>query len=117
MASKYNNDNKNFRLTFLNKSITEYAIAWIHALCDDTDVSKVVKCTNLKCMGIMQDNLCHPHNNTRNAHAHILPRACQPSQCVRKQSAEAACSRALLTAREARLPIYESARVHETSYE
>ena len=35
---------------------------------------------------------------TRNAHAHILPR-----QCVRKQSAEADRSPALLTAREARL--------------
>ena len=46
---------------------------------------------------------------TRNAHAHILPRACQP---MRKQSdcTEAARARALLTAREARLPTNLRAR-------
>ena len=46
---------------------------------------------------------------TRNAHAHILPRACQP---MRKQCycTEAARARALLTAREARLPTNLRAR-------
>ena len=47
---------------------------------------------------------------TRNAHAHILPR--DSSQCVNSPT-EAARARALLTAREARLPIYESARTAE----
>ena len=51
---------------------------------------------------------------TRNAHAHILPRACQQTRV--NSPTEAARARALLTAREAsRLP-YESARTAEITF-
>ena len=73
---KLNNNKKNMKTNFENWlfiTSTDYAIkaiSWIHTLCDDTDrsdVSKVesdlsMKHENLKCMGIMQDNLCHPYH-------------------------------------------------------